>query len=302
MLRRGQSDACAWGGCGSPTSIMTSVLPDDLGNAALAKPRPAAVAAMGVAALGIVFGDIGTSPLYTLKTAFDYLHGDATPERVLGILSLVIWTLFLITSIKYVTVAMSIDNDGEGGILALMSLLRHQAAAASADRRARPSRRRADLWRRRDHAGDFRAVGARRPRYRRACGTPLRGAGRRRHPAGAVRGPAARDLAHRRRLRADHAVVVRDHRRARLVGHRPAPCRAAGDQSVLRRTPHRHQRLRGLPGAGRNLPLRHRRRSALRRYGPFRQRPDPHRLVVDRISLPGAQLCAASARSRCAAS
>jgi KUP system potassium uptake protein len=102
---------------------MTSVLPDDFGNAALAKPRPAAVAAMGVAALGIVFGDIGTSPLYTLKTAFDYLHGDATPERVLGILSLVIWTLFLITSIKYVTVAMSIDNEGEGGILALMSLL-----------------------------------------------------------------------------------------------------------------------------------------------------------------------------------
>ena len=102
---------------------MTSVLPDKLGDAALAKPRPAAVAAMGVAALGIVFGDIGTSPLYTLKTAFDYLHGDATPERVLGILSLVIWTLFLITSIKYVTVAMSIDNEGEGGILALMSLL-----------------------------------------------------------------------------------------------------------------------------------------------------------------------------------
>ena len=102
---------------------MTSVLPVKLGDAALAKPRPAAVAAMGVAALGIVFGDIGTSPLYTLKTAFDYLHGDATPERVLGILSLVIWTLFLITSIKYVTVAMSIDNEGEGGILALMSLL-----------------------------------------------------------------------------------------------------------------------------------------------------------------------------------
>jgi KUP system potassium uptake protein len=102
---------------------MTSVLPDDLGKAALAKPRAGATAAMGVAALGIVFGDIGTSPLYTLKTAFDYLHGDASPERIIGILSLVIWTLFLITSIKYVTVAMSIDNDGEGGILALMSLL-----------------------------------------------------------------------------------------------------------------------------------------------------------------------------------
>ncbi|HTP91671.1 MAG TPA: KUP/HAK/KT family potassium transporter, partial [Xanthobacteraceae bacterium] len=78
---------------------------------------------MGVAALGVVFGDIGTSPLYTLKTAFDFLSGDATPDRILGMLSLVIWTLFLVTTVKYVIVAMSIDNDGEGGILALMSLL-----------------------------------------------------------------------------------------------------------------------------------------------------------------------------------
>jgi KUP system potassium uptake protein len=70
-----------------------------------------------------VFGDIGTSPLYTLKTVFDILHGEATPERILGVLSLVFWTLFLVTTVKYVTVAMSIDNDGEGGILALMSLL-----------------------------------------------------------------------------------------------------------------------------------------------------------------------------------
>ncbi len=82
-----------------------------------------ALAVTGLAALGIVFGDIGTSPLYTLKTAFDFLGGDVTPDRILGMLSLLLWTLFLITSIKYVTVAMSIDNDGEGGILALMSLL-----------------------------------------------------------------------------------------------------------------------------------------------------------------------------------
>jgi KUP system potassium uptake protein len=78
---------------------------------------------MGLAALGIVFGDIGTSPLYTLKTVFSFLEGEATPERILGILSLVMWTLFLITTVKYVIFAMSIDNDGEGGILALMSLL-----------------------------------------------------------------------------------------------------------------------------------------------------------------------------------
>ena len=77
--------------------------------------------AMGLAALGIVFGDIGTSPLYTLKTVLSMTVG--TPEVVLGVLSLIVWTLIIITSVKYVTIAMSIDNDGEGGILALMSLL-----------------------------------------------------------------------------------------------------------------------------------------------------------------------------------
>ena len=50
-----------------------------------------------------MFGDIGTSPLYTLKTAFDYLHGAATPDRILGVLSLVLWTFFLVTSVKYVS-------------------------------------------------------------------------------------------------------------------------------------------------------------------------------------------------------
>jgi KUP system potassium uptake protein len=80
------------------------------------------IAALGLAALGVVFGDIGTSPLYTLKTVLD-LTGGATPEAVLGVLSLIVWTLIAITSIKYVTIAMRVDNDGEGGILALMALL-----------------------------------------------------------------------------------------------------------------------------------------------------------------------------------
>jgi KUP system potassium uptake protein len=100
-----------------------SVAPGEVSEHAVGKTGRAALALSGLAALGIVFGDIGTSPLYTLKTAFDFLGGDATPDRILGILSLVIWTLFLITSVKYVMIAMSIDNDGEGGILALMSLL-----------------------------------------------------------------------------------------------------------------------------------------------------------------------------------
>jgi KUP system potassium uptake protein len=63
------------------------------------------IAALGFAALGVVFGDIGTSPLYTLKTVLD-LTGDGSPATILGVLSLIVWTLILITSVKYVTIAM----------------------------------------------------------------------------------------------------------------------------------------------------------------------------------------------------
>lgn len=82
----------------------------------------ASLAALTLTALGIVYGDLGTSPLYTFKTVLD-LAGATTPATVLGLLSLLIWTLVIITSVKYVAVVMRVDNDGEGGILALMSLL-----------------------------------------------------------------------------------------------------------------------------------------------------------------------------------
>jgi KUP system potassium uptake protein len=88
--------------------------------------RPAITASLttlSVAALGVVFGDIGTSPLYTLKTVLNLAGEKPDSFTVLGSLSLVIWTLVLVTSIKYVAFAMRINNDGEGGILALMSLL-----------------------------------------------------------------------------------------------------------------------------------------------------------------------------------
>src|ERR1700730_4848923 len=78
---------------------------------------------LSLAALGIVFGDIGTSPLYTFKTVLDLTGTKPEAATILGSLSLILWTLFLITTIKYVNFAMRIDNDGEGGILALMSLL-----------------------------------------------------------------------------------------------------------------------------------------------------------------------------------
>ena len=82
-----------------------------------------ALPALSLAALGIVFGDIGTSPLYTFKTVLDLAGDHPDASVILGSASLILWTLFIITSVKYVGLAMRVDNDGEGGILALMSLL-----------------------------------------------------------------------------------------------------------------------------------------------------------------------------------
>ena len=88
--------------------------------------------ALALGALGVVYGDIGTSPLYTMKTVLEWEGGHPTPEVALGALSLIVWTLIITTSIKYVAVVMRADNEGEGGILALMSLLgkKHGARVA----------------------------------------------------------------------------------------------------------------------------------------------------------------------------
>jgi KUP system potassium uptake protein len=75
---------------------------------------------LAVAALGVVYGDIGTSPLYTVKQCFE--GAVVTHARVYGVLSLIAWSLFLVVTVKYVIVLMRADNRGEGGILALMVL------------------------------------------------------------------------------------------------------------------------------------------------------------------------------------
>lgn len=79
---------------------------------------------MPLAALGVVYGDIGTSPLYALKECVNGAHGvPPTIENVLGILSLMFWSVILVVSLKYLTLIMRADNQGEGGILALLALL-----------------------------------------------------------------------------------------------------------------------------------------------------------------------------------
>jgi KUP system potassium uptake protein len=92
-------------------------------NAGAGEASAPALPLAALAALGVVFGDIGTSPLYTLKTVLALTGERPDPSVTLGALSLIIWTLVVVTTVKYVAIAMRIDNDGEGGILALMALL-----------------------------------------------------------------------------------------------------------------------------------------------------------------------------------
>ena len=85
-----------------------------------------------LAALGVVFGDIGTSPLYALKECFSPEHGIAfSPDAVLGIISMLFWSITIVVSLKYVLFVMRADNNGEGGVLALMALSLRTAVSGS---------------------------------------------------------------------------------------------------------------------------------------------------------------------------
>ena len=105
--------------------------------------------AVVVAALGVVFGDIGTSPIYTLQTVFDPADPHPVPlthGNVYGVVSLIFWSVMIIVTLTYITLVMRADNDGEGGIMALITLLRRWGSRAAIARRdaggARDLRRR----------------------------------------------------------------------------------------------------------------------------------------------------------------
>jgi KUP system potassium uptake protein len=94
--------------------------------------KKSSVAALTLAAVGIVYGDIGTSPLYTLRAIFDEEHGlPLTTPNILGIVSLIFWSLTIVVSLKYVTLVLRADNRGEGGIMALMALATNSVTKAS---------------------------------------------------------------------------------------------------------------------------------------------------------------------------
>jgi KUP system potassium uptake protein len=89
---------------------------------AVTRRRPKTPVLLIVAAMGVVFGDIGTSPLYTLKVCLGLAHSKGGLDDVLGICSLLFWTLVIVVCVKYVTFIMRVDHEGEGGILALLAL------------------------------------------------------------------------------------------------------------------------------------------------------------------------------------
>ena len=98
-------------------------------------PQRASFSALTLSALGVVFGDIGTSPLYALKEGMSPAHGIPISEAsVLGVLSLIVWTLTLVVSFKYAFLVMRADNQGEGGMLSIMTLA---SKGLAADSRAR---------------------------------------------------------------------------------------------------------------------------------------------------------------------
>jgi KUP system potassium uptake protein len=92
------------------------------------------LALLTLTALGVVYGDIGTSPLYALKECFNGVHGvDPTPENVVGVLSLIVWSLISVVSVKYVGFILRADNRGEGGTLALLALLLQKVGGVPLD-------------------------------------------------------------------------------------------------------------------------------------------------------------------------
>src|SRR4051794_19262860 len=200
----------------------------EVAGAALAGAHPVARlrGAVAVGALGVVFGDIGTSPLYALKEAAKAAGGGSapTPEAVLGALSLILWSLVVVVSLKYAVLILRADNRGEGGIVALLALLNARDAAPGSwrasllvvgligaallygDGAITPG----DLGPERGRGAEGRRADAR------ACGA----AAHRGHPGGPLGRAAARDRVHRRHLRPGHGSVVRGAGPPRPARHR----------------------------------------------------------------------------------
>ncbi len=119
----GRRRARSYGRPGRSTDVTLTMIPTVQDGP---HPGRTPLAGLALAALGVVFGDIGTSPLYAMQTVFATHHNDVRPipEDVYGVISMVLWAITIVVSFKYISLVMRADNEGEGGILSLTALLR----------------------------------------------------------------------------------------------------------------------------------------------------------------------------------
>ena len=259
-------------------------------------PRLKQTMILALSALGVVYGDIGTSPLYAVKECFHGLHAIALTEaNVLGVLSLIFWSLTMVVSLKYVCFILRADNKGEGGIFSLFQLLTKQGkgdlpAHGFGVRVPGPVRGRAALRGRGDHPGHLRALGRGRPGGGHGRGHAPGAAPDRGHPVRTVLHPALRHGRDRPGIRPGDDRLVHHHRGPGLSAHPGEPGGAGLPRSFPRRPV-----LRGQPaarGGGARLrgPVHHRRRGPLCGHGPFRPPGHPHDLVRRGLPRAPAQL------------
>ena len=250
--------------------------------------------ALMLGSIGVVYGDIGTSPLYALREAVIAASGPeeaVNPEAVLGVLSLILWALIVVVTLKYVLILLRADNHGEGGTLALMALAQ-RAVSSDAGKIVLLGIIGGALF-----YGDavitpaaIRAFGDRGNDNRHRGVRTLCGGADDRDPARAVCGSVARHGACCRLFRAGDVHLVRRHRDRGDTPDHATSRSASCAKSVLRRLLHAsswHYRVRD---AGRGVSRGHRRRGAVRRSGAFRQAADPDRLAVHRVAVAGAEL------------
>ena len=263
--------------------------------------------ALTLGSVGVVYGDIGTSPLYAFRVAVVAAaeSGPVTRDTVLGVLSMIVWALVDRGHDQIRAGAAALRQQRRG---------RHAVAHRARHARARPAivpaaarhHRRGDVPRQLGHhAGHFGAVGGRGPGARDAGASALRPAAHHRHPDRPVRRAAPRHRAGRGLLRPGHAGLVRRHRHRRRDASARRSRGVCRDQSALRHQlrvdarPHRPDHAR------RGVPCRHRRRGALCRSRPFRPETHPARLAraraagaADQLFRPGRAGAGASSGDR----
>ena len=192
----------------APTTGRRGSSGGDQRNRAMIRPRPATV----IGAMGVVYGDIGTSPLYALEASLNAAGTPLDRLAVLGVLSLIFWSLAVVITLKYVVLIMRADNEGEGGILSLFALVQRTLTAGDPRLRwivdAGGARRGAVLLRCADHARDLGAERGRRAGESQSADDQCGGADHAGHHHRAVRDPAPRHRARRPAVRPDHAAVV----------------------------------------------------------------------------------------------